>query len=254
MTISITRDPRHPRGAAGRRPRRAAAGRRSSHAGLQLATGDIVVVCQKIVSKAEGRIARLERRSPPSPFAQQIAAQTTDKDPRIVEVILRETNRIVKMDRGHLIVETGPGLGVRQRRRRRVEQPGRRTSSSSCPRIPTPRRSVCAPRLRERTGADVAVLITDTFGRPWREGLVDFALGVAGMDAQLDLRGEHDLERPRAASHGDGAGRRPGRRRRPGDAQGRRHPRGPRPRLRVHVRRTGNAKSLIRAPEFDLFR
>ena len=108
MTISITADHRHPAGAAGRRPRRAAAGRHRAHSGLQLATGDIVVVCQKVVSKAEGRIARLSEITA-SPFAQQIAAQTTDKDPRVVEVILRETKRIVKMDRGHLIVETGPG-------------------------------------------------------------------------------------------------------------------------------------------------
>src|SRR5262245_10255389 len=78
-----------------------------NNAGLSLSTGDIIVICQKIVSKAEGRIAHLQDIVP-SAFAKHIAAQTTDKDPRVVEVILHEAQRIIKMDRGHLIVETGP--------------------------------------------------------------------------------------------------------------------------------------------------
>ena len=77
-------------------------------ADLRLVNGDIVVVCQKIVSKAEGRIARFTDVTP-SPFAETLAAATTGKDPRIIEIILRETTRIVRMDRGHLIVETGAG-------------------------------------------------------------------------------------------------------------------------------------------------
>jgi len=155
------------------------------------ATGDIVVVCQKVVSKAEGRLARLSEITP-SPFALQIAAQTTDKDPRIIEVILRETTRIIKMDRGHLIVETGYGWVC--------ANAGVDESNSSDPDtvilLPVDP-DASAQRLRRalgsRYGVDVAVLITDTFGRPWREGLVDFALGVAGMEALLDLRGETDM-------------------------------------------------------------
>lgn len=154
-------------------------------------TGDILVVCQKVVSKAEGRVVRLDTVVP-SEFARQIAATTQGKDPRIIEVILRETTRIVRMDRGHLIVETGPGWVC--------ANAGVDESNSLGPEtvILLPRDAdASADRLRQAvaaaTGADVAVIITDTFGRPWREGLVDFALGLAGMEAHRDHRGETDL-------------------------------------------------------------
>ena len=160
-------------------------------AALRLATGDMLVICQKIVSKAEGRIARLSDVIA-SPFAQHLAAQTTDKDPRIIEVILRETQRIIKMDRGHLIVETGPGWVC--------ANAGVDESNSLGPEIvillpedPDASAQALRAALLMATGAEVAVLITDTFGRPWREGLVDFTLGLAGMEAHLDLRGERDL-------------------------------------------------------------
>lgn len=222
-----------------------------SHSGLQLAAGDIVVVCQKVVSKAEGRIARLSEITA-SPFAQQIAAQTTDKDPRIVEVILRETNRIVKMARGHLIVETGPGWVC--------ANAGVDESNSLGPDIVIllPKDpDASAQRLRaafaERVGVDVAVLITDTFGRAWREGLVDFALGVAGMEAQLDLRGEHDMSgrelHHTVMAQADALAAGAGLVMRKGDGI-------PAALVRGYEFRPaeGNAKSLIRAPEFDLFR
>ena len=222
-----------------------------SHSGWTLATGDIVVVCQKVVSKAEGRIARLSEITA-SPFAQQLAAQTTDKDPRIVEVILRETNRIVKMARGHLIVETGPGWVC--------ANAGVDESNSLGPDIVIllPKDpDASAQRLRaafaERAGVDVAVLVTDTFGRPWREGLVDFALGVAGMEAQLDLRGEHDMSgrelHHTVMAQADALAAGAGLVMRKGDGI-------PAALVRGHEFRAaeGNAKSLIRAPEFDLFR
>ena len=76
--------------------------------GLALDDADVLVVCQKVVSKSEGRVVDL-RTVTPSPFAQQITASTSSKDARVVEVILRETSRIVRMDAGRLIVETGPG-------------------------------------------------------------------------------------------------------------------------------------------------
>lgn len=153
--------------------------------------GDILVVCQKVVSKAEGRIARITDVTP-SPFAEQIAAQTTDKDPRIVEIILRETTRIVKMNRGHLIVETGPGWVCANAG---VDESNSLDNDTVILLPADPDAS--AQRLRAailaQTGAAVAVLITDTWGRPWRDGLVDFAIGVAGMEAMLDLRGETDM-------------------------------------------------------------
>jgi len=221
------------------------------HSGLELASGDVVVVCQKVVSKAEGRIARLSQITA-SPFAQRIAAQTTDKDPRIIEVILSETNRIVKMARGHLIVETGPGWVC--------ANAGVDESNSLGPDIVIllPKDpDASAQRLRaafaERVGVDVAVLITDTFGRAWREGLVDFALGVAGMEAQLDLRGERDMSgrelHHTVMAQADALAAGAGLVMRKGDGI-------PAALVRGYEFRPaeGNAKSLIRAPEFDLFR
>lgn len=157
-----------------------------------LADGDILVVCQKVVSKAEGRLVDLATVTP-SPFAEQLAAQTQGKDPRVVEVILRETTRIVRMGNGTLIVETGPGWVC--------ANAGVDESNSGGERIvvllpldpdASARRIVDAARAR--SGRTIAAIVTDTFGRPWRQGLVDFALGVAGMPALLDLRGSTDLD------------------------------------------------------------
>lgn len=159
--------------------------------GLSLAAGDIVVVCQKVVSKAEGRITFLADVTP-SPFALAIAAQTDGKDPRIIEVILQETKRIVRMDRGHLIVETGPGwvcanAGVDESNTYAPD------SVILLPKDPDASARALRDRLLALSGVAPAVIVTDTFGRPWREGLVDFALGVAGIDPMLDLRGSTDM-------------------------------------------------------------
>lgn len=159
--------------------------------GEPLANGDILVVCQKVVSKAEGRIVRYTDVKP-SPLAVTIAAQGEGKDPRIVEVVLRETKRIVKMDRGHLIVEAGPGwvcanAGV-------DESNGLSPDSVILlPEDPDASARRLRDGLRQATGTSVAVLITDTFGRAWREGLLDVALGAAGIEPLLDLRGQQDL-------------------------------------------------------------
>ncbi len=159
---------------------------------LRLVNGDILVVCQKIVSKAEGRLVDL-RTVTPSPFARQLAAQTDGKDPRVIEVILGETKRIVRMDAGHLIVETGPGWVC--------ANAGVDESNSGDPNIvvllpvdPDASARRLAAAAQARFGCAIAVIVTDTFGRPWRQGLVDFAIGVAGMPAVLDLRGSTDLD------------------------------------------------------------
>ena len=158
---------------------------------IELAHGDILVVCQKVVSKSEGRVVDL-RTVTPSPLAQILARTGSGKDPRLIEVVLRETNRIVRAERGILIVETGPGWVC--------ANAGVDESNG-----PAPDHAVLLPTdpdasarhiqtaLRARAGADIAVLITDTWGRPWRNGLVDFAIGVAGIDPLLDLRGTSDL-------------------------------------------------------------
>ena len=159
-------------------------------AGLRLSDGDIVVVCQKAVSKSEGRVFDLKQITP-SEIAKNYAARW-EKDPRVVELILRQTSRIVRMDKGVLIVETGPGwvcanAGLDESNSmaedRAILLPV--DADASAARIRT--------ELKSLSGAEVAVLISDTFGRPWRDGLTEVCLGISGMEAMLDLRGTHDM-------------------------------------------------------------
>jgi coenzyme F420-0:L-glutamate ligase / coenzyme F420-1:gamma-L-glutamate ligase len=153
---------------------------------------DVVVVCQKVVSKAEGAVVDLADVEA-SAFAQQLAARATlGKDARAYEVVLRETNRIVRNDRGHLIVETRHGWVC--------ANAGVDESNGLGPGVLTllPRDADASAeglraRLVERFGVELVVVITDTFGRAWREGLVEVAIGCAGMDPLLDLRGRADL-------------------------------------------------------------
>lgn len=160
---------------------------------LVCADGDILVICQKVVSKAEGRLVDI-RSVTPSAFAQQLSAATVEgKDARIIEVILRQTTRIVRMDSGHLIVETGRGwvcanAGVDE------SNSGDANTVVLLPTDPDASARQIVQAARARYAATIAVIVTDTFGRPWRQGLVDFALGVAGMPAMLDLRGSNDLD------------------------------------------------------------
>lgn len=212
---------------------------------------DIVVVCQKVVSKAEGRVVKLSSVTP-SPFARQLASLTTDKDPRALEVILGETNRIVRMDRGHLIVETGPGFVCANAG---VDESNSLDDDTV---ILLPRDcDASAGQLREairaRTQRQVAVIVTDTFGRPWREGLVDFALGVAGIEPLLDLRGQHDLNgrelHHTVAAQADALAAAAGLVMRKSDGIPAAIVRG-----YDYVPAQGGASKLLRAREFDLFR
>jgi len=153
---------------------------------------DVVVVCQKVVSKAEGAVVRLSDVTP-SELAERLAAQTEGKDARAVEVVLRQTKRVVRNDRGHLIVETKHGWVC--------ANAGVDESNGIADGIVTllpDDADASAERLRgslaDRFGVSLAVVITDTFGRPWREGLVEVAIGCAGMEPLLDLRGRADLQ------------------------------------------------------------
>jgi len=144
----------------------------------------VVVVAQKIVSKAEGAVIDL-RSVQPSRMAAQWAAEW-NKDPRLIEAILMQTRRIVKMDRGVLIAETRHGFvcanaGVDQ------SNAGGKDLALVLPADP----DASAQRLREGLGCG-AVIVIDTFGRPWREGLVDVAIGIAGMEPLQDHRGSVD--------------------------------------------------------------
>src|SRR5258708_7636314 len=158
--------------------------------GLRLEAGDILVVCQKVVSKAEGRTVNLKDFEP-SEFARNLAKQW-EKDPRAVEVVLRQTNRIVRNDRGVIIVETGPGwvcanAGVDESNSLEDDR------AILLPEDPDASARTLRDAIRRRFGVTVAVLITDTFGRPWRDGLTEVCLGIAGMNPILDLRGTTDL-------------------------------------------------------------
>src|SRR6266567_1286665 len=153
-------------------------------ASLPLQAGDILVVTQKVVSKAEGHLIVLKDITPSS-LAQSFARQW-GKDPRHVEVVLQQSRRIVKMDRGVLITETLTGFvcanaGVDQSN---IEG---EDFATVLPRDP----DASAHRLRASLACG-AVIITDTFGRPWREGLVEVAIGVAGLDPLDDHRGRTD--------------------------------------------------------------
>ena len=156
--------------------------------GLQ--NGDILIICQKIVSKAEGAIVDLKTIEPSS-FARQIAA-LWEKDPRMVEVVLQESSRIVRMKNGVVITETKHGWvcansGVDESNSLGedivIVLPKDIDGSARALRL----------AMQEHRGITIGVVITDTFGRPWRDGLVEFALGVSGFEPLLDLRGGADL-------------------------------------------------------------
>jgi coenzyme F420-0:L-glutamate ligase/coenzyme F420-1:gamma-L-glutamate ligase len=157
--------------------------------GVGLRDGDVVSVTQKVVSKAEGRLVDLADVTP-SEFARQVAAQA-DKDPRLVEVVLRETKRVVRMDKGVLIVETHGGFVCANAGVDNSNVPGANIVSL----LPADA-DASAARLRaafrDLAGVEVAVIITDSFGRPWREGTTEIAIGVAGMRPVQSYRGRED--------------------------------------------------------------
>lgn len=162
--------------------------RAAERQGVGIEEGDVVAVTQKAVSKAEGRLLNLDEVEPSS-FAEELA-RSSGKDPRHVEAILRETRRIVKM-RGHvLIMETRHGFVCANAGVDLSNVGG--GLASLLPLDPDESARRIRRRIMELTGKEVAVIITDTWGRPWRLGQVDFAIGVAGMRPLRDYRGERD--------------------------------------------------------------
>jgi coenzyme F420-0:L-glutamate ligase/coenzyme F420-1:gamma-L-glutamate ligase len=156
--------------------------------GTGLETGDVLVVTQKIVSKAEGRLVHLPEIEP-SALARRFAAQY-DKDARQVEVVLRESVRIVRMDRGVIISETTHGFvcanaGV---------DASNVAPETVCLLPVDPDASAAAIReaLARRFGVAPGVIVSDSFGRPWRNGIVNVAIGVAGLAPLADYRGQYD--------------------------------------------------------------
>ncbi len=161
----------------------------SRAAGDILRAGDILVVTHKVVSKAEGRLVDL-REVEPSAFAKRFAVEH-EKDPRQVEVVLRESRRIVRMDRGLIISETHHGFVCANAGVDASNVPG---EDRVCllPADPDASAAKIREALASRVGEDIAVVISDSFGRPWREGITNVAIGVAGMNPLADYRGEED--------------------------------------------------------------
>ncbi|MEW6225412.1 MAG: coenzyme F420-0:L-glutamate ligase [Chloroflexota bacterium] len=160
---------------------------------LPLQAGDVLVVTQKIVSKAEGAVVDL-RTVEPRPEAVAWA-EAWDRDARQVEVVLREARRIVRMERGVLITETPHGFvcangGVDASN----VGPGSGDLVTLLPRDPDASAAAIRAALRTRFGHDLPVIVSDSFGRPWRWGITDVALGVSGLLPLEDLRGVPDAD------------------------------------------------------------
>jgi coenzyme F420-0:L-glutamate ligase/coenzyme F420-1:gamma-L-glutamate ligase len=157
---------------------------------LRPETGDVLVVTQKVISKAEGRLVRLSDVVP-STFARTLSEQG-HKSPAYYEVVLRESRRIVRMQRGVLITETYHGFicanaGVDE------SNIGGEQIVALLPEDPDQSAAALRAALRERTGVDVAVIISDSFGRPWREGQINVAIGAAGIEPLVNYAGVRDV-------------------------------------------------------------
>lgn len=156
--------------------------------GTVFENGDVVVIKQKVVSKSEGRVVRLDGVKP-SPRAASLAAKE-GKDPRLVELVLRESVRVVRSGHGVIITETRHGFvcansGVDQ------SNVGR-GSAALLPIDPDKSARKLRRALEASTGKRLAVIVTDTFGRPWRRGQTDVAIGCSGIAPLRSYRGKKD--------------------------------------------------------------
>ena len=161
--------------------------------GIMLNSGDILVIAQKIVSKAEGRLVQLDTVIP-CERAYELA-QATDKDPRLVELILRESDEISRMSTGALIVRhrlgfTSANAGID---RSNVRQDGHGETVLLLPQDPDASAGQIRRAIEKRCDISIGVVISDSHGRPFRLGTVGVAIGVSGIPALWDRRGEADL-------------------------------------------------------------
>ena len=218
--------------------------------GTPLEPGDVLVVTQKIVSKAEGRLVRLADVAPGARARAWAAAW--DKDARQVELVLREAARIVRMERGVIITETREGwvcanAGIDQSN---IGGPDGEQDVVSLLPVDS---SASARRLRAGLAArgqpGVGLIISDTFGRPWRDGLTNVAIGVSGMAPLRSYVGQNRRTRLRPAGHRDGHRRRAGGGGRARDEQARPRPR--RRRARAGHPDVGGRRLDARAPGGD---
>jgi coenzyme F420-0:L-glutamate ligase / coenzyme F420-1:gamma-L-glutamate ligase len=160
---------------------------------LPLRDDDVLVVTQKIVSKAEGAIVDLTTIEPRAEAVDY--ARRFDRDPRQVEIVLREAKRIVRMENGLIITETHHGFvcangGID------ASNVGPRSGDvvTLLPRDPDGSADRIRAAIRDRLGHDLPVIVSDSFGRPWRFGITDVAIGVSGLLPLDDLRGTRDAD------------------------------------------------------------
>lgn len=158
--------------------------------GLKIEDGDVIVAAQKIFSKAENRLVRL-RDVVPSERAEKIV-KITHKNPKFVELVLRETRKIIKASKDVLLVEDKRGLICINSGIDGSNVKGR-GNFALLPENPDRSAEECRLKIKELTGRDVAVIICDTYSRPFRRGQVNFAIGVAGIKPLKDYRGKKDL-------------------------------------------------------------
>ncbi len=165
---------------------------------ITLLDGDVIVIAQKIVSKAEGRLVNLDDVEP-SPEALNLAL-STEKDPRLVELILRESKQVLRTRPGTIIVEHRLGFicasaGIDHSN---VQEPSDRLQKGAewvllLPEDPDASACRIRQQLQEASGAQLGVLIIDSHGRAWRLGTVGISIGLAGIPGIIDLRGQPDL-------------------------------------------------------------
>jgi coenzyme F420-0:L-glutamate ligase/coenzyme F420-1:gamma-L-glutamate ligase len=158
--------------------------------GTPIQDGDILVVTHVVVSRAEGSTVNLDKVQP-SEFAQKIAEQY-EKDPALIEVVLRESKAIIRMGNGNLITETKHGFVCANSGVDRSNIQGER-NVALLPKDPDRSAETIRQEIKRKTGRTVAVIVSDTHGRPLRMGEINVAIGIAGMKPIRDRRGEKDL-------------------------------------------------------------
>lgn len=156
---------------------------------IEIQNGDIIVIAHTIVSKAENKVYNLDEIEP-SPLAMHIG-EVQDKDPRKIEVILRESSEIVRMNKRVLITSTKHGFVCANSGVDKSNTPGE--TVISLPDDPDYSAYQIKKKILEHLGKNVAVIISDTFGRPLRVGTVNFAIGISGINPIEDFRGQIDL-------------------------------------------------------------
>ena len=163
------------------------------HTSIKLEDGDILVIAQKIVSKSEGRYVRLADVKP-SKRAFQLAAET-EKDPRLMELILSESREIVRYRSSVIVAENRQGVVLANAGidHSNVEEDGGKEQVLLLPLDPDASAANIRKQLQRKTNRNLAVIINDSLGRAWRNGTTGTALGVSGLPALLDLRGRPDL-------------------------------------------------------------